>query len=328
MSMSESANVSEEPGAPADSEGKSDDVVEDAPDDELGDDDLVDPIVDEEALIESKTEMERRFIRRHRDLFSETLGPDRHLSVEPMRILLQGLKSNDPRLYQYKPRQIPLHIRERAKALLDGLESQGIIRKVQPNKGSQFCAQAGFVPKKGGKLRFVVDFTALNRYIQRPVHSFPSSDQIAQSIKSTTTHVGVVDFPSGYFQLRLHPESQMYTVFNTEFGRYLFTRSPQGLSSSGDSFNANTDRFFSGLGDWLLKQVDDLLVQATSVSDLLSKMEIMASEGRQFGCTYSISKFTLGRDVNVVSGFQLTLDPTGKESPKLGPNPSLSLIHI
>ena len=80
--------------------------------------------------------------------------------------------------------------------------------------------------------------------------------------------MGVVDFPSGYFQLRLHPESQLYTVFNTEFGRYLFTRMPQGLSSSGDGFKANTDCFFSGLGNWLLKQLDDMLMQATSSSDL------------------------------------------------------------
>ena len=65
-----------------------------------------------------------------------------------------------------------------------------------------------------------------------------------------------VNFPSGYFQLRLDKESQGLTVFNTEFGRYLFLRAPQGLSSSGDAFNANTDRFYSGIGKYLLKQVE------------------------------------------------------------------------
>ena len=79
-----------------------------------------------------------------------------------------------------------------------------------------------------GKLRFVIDFTALNEYLQCPVHSFPSSDQVAQSIKSSTTHIACVDFPSGYFQALLHPDSQRFTVFNTEFGRYLFLRAPKG----------------------------------------------------------------------------------------------------
>ena len=93
---------------------------------------------------------------------------------------------------------------------------------MKANEQSEFCAPSGFVPKKSGKLRFVIDFTALNKYVQGLVHLFPSSDQAAQSIKALTTHLACVDFPSGYFQARLHPDSQRYTAFNTEFSRYLF----------------------------------------------------------------------------------------------------------
>ena len=80
-----------------------------------------------------------------------------------------------------------------------------------------------------------------------------------------------INFLSGYFQLRLYKESQPLTVFNTEFGRYLFLRAPQGLSSSGYAFNANTDRFYSGFGKHLLKQVDDMYIQAVSMKDLDKK---------------------------------------------------------
>ena len=139
--------------------------------------------------------------------------------------------------------------------MLSQLESQGVIRWMKANEQSEFCAPSGFVPKKSGKLRFVIDFTALNKYVEHPVQSFPSSYQVAQSIKASTTHLMCVDCPSGYFQARLHRDSQSYTVFNTEFGRYLFLRAPQGLSSSGDHFNCTTDQLFSGLGNWLIKQV-------------------------------------------------------------------------
>ena len=67
-------------------------------------------------------------------------------------------------------------------------------------------------------------------------------------------------------------------MFNTEFGRYLFLRAPQGLSSSGDAFNANTDRFYSGLGCHLLKQVDYMYIQAVSMDDLDSKLKLAAKE--------------------------------------------------
>ena len=79
-------------------------------------------MVDEDALIASKNKIERDFILKHRDIFSESLGKHRHLLVEPMKILIKAAKTNDPSVYKYKPRAIPVHIRQRAKELLLGLE--------------------------------------------------------------------------------------------------------------------------------------------------------------------------------------------------------------
>ena len=127
------------------------------------------------------------------------------------------------------------------------------------NEQSQFCAPAGFVPKKSGKLRFVIDFTSLHKHVEWLVQTFPSSDQVAQSFKSNTTHIACIDFPSGYFQALLDKDSQGYTAFSTEFGRFLFLRAPQGLSRSGDGFNSNT-KSFSGLDDWIPNHMDDIYI--------------------------------------------------------------------
>merc|ERR1711873_396912 len=123
-------------------------------------------------------------------------------------------------------RYCPKHIKDQAKQLLDDLVEQSIIRRLGPNEKLDVCAPAGFVPKKSKKLRFVIDFTSLNKYIERPVHSFPSTDHIQQAIRHNKRFMACVDFPSGYFQLRLDKESQGLTVFNTVFGRYLFLRAP------------------------------------------------------------------------------------------------------
>ena len=106
------------------------------------------------------------------------------------------------------------------------MKKQGILSKLEPNEISEVCAQPGYVSKKSKKLRFVIDLKALNKYIERPVHSFPSSDQIQQAIKHDTCFMACIDFPSGYFQLRLAKESQPLTFFNTEFGHYLFLGAP------------------------------------------------------------------------------------------------------
>merc|ERR1712237_301039 len=103
-------------------------------------------------------------------------------------------------------------------------------------------------------------------------------------------------------------------------GRFCFTRSPQGLSSSGDHFCQVTDSFFSGIGDFLTKQVDDLLVQGSSESDLSQNLHTTLKEAREKGCTFSINKFQAGTEV-VTSGFLIKTDPTGKTKPTLGPDP-------
>ena len=83
-------------------------------------------------------------------MFSETLNPKRFMKCPPMKIRLkQALSSKlDPSLYRFKPCAIPLHIKAQAKQLLDDLEKQGIIHRLEPNETSDVCAQAGFVPKK------------------------------------------------------------------------------------------------------------------------------------------------------------------------------------
>ena len=50
--------------------------------------------------------------------------------------------------------------------MISQLELQGVIRHMKPNEQSKFCAPAEFVPKKSGKLRFVIDFTALDKYVE------------------------------------------------------------------------------------------------------------------------------------------------------------------
>ena len=42
------------------------------------------PDVDEEALIEGKTEYEKTYILKHRSIFSESLNPDRFIKAPPM----------------------------------------------------------------------------------------------------------------------------------------------------------------------------------------------------------------------------------------------------
>ena len=72
----------------------------------------------------------------------------------------------------------------------------------------------------------------------------------------------------------------------------------------------------------MLKQVDDMYILVTSLANLEERLEIAAGEAKKHDCTWSIKKFYTGRVSNIVSGHLVILDPSGKNPPKIGPDPA------
>ena len=70
------------------------------------------------------------------------------------------------------------------------------------------CSPAFFVPKADGKrVRLATDFTALNKFIQRPRHPFPSTREIIEAIPLDAKLLCKLDAVHGYFQLALDDKS-------------------------------------------------------------------------------------------------------------------------
>ena len=58
------------------------------------------------------------------------------------------------------------------------------------------------------------------------------------------------------------------------------------------------------------------------MDDLDSKLKAAAKEAMEFRCTCRVSIFFAGRPCNIVSGFQVVLDPSGINPPQIGPDPA------
>ena len=50
-------------------------------------------------------------------------------------------------------------------------------------------------------MRFVTGYTKLNKFVNRPVHPFPSVKEIVQSIPAGTRYFSKMDTVQGYFHL-------------------------------------------------------------------------------------------------------------------------------
>ena len=219
---------------------------------------------------------------------------DTPMAGEPMKIFLDGDVIPHRTL---TARQIPLHFKKEAEAVISDLIENGIITRVE--KPTKWISPAHFVPKEGGKggVRLVTDFTKLNKFVRRPVHPFPSTVDILRAIGPDAKLFAKLDAVQGYFQIGLDDESSELTTFLLPTGRYKYTRAPMGLSASSDEWCARSDAALAGLPG-VQKLVDDILVSAPNASILHQRIEAVLEKCREHGLLLSKRKFQVGHTVS------------------------------
>ena len=84
--------------------------------------------------------------------------------------------------YTTVPRKFPVHYTDQAQEMINDLVRDDTIAPVG-GEASQWIAPAFFIPKSDHQsLRFVVDYSGLNKYIVRHVHPFPTATDIINNI--------------------------------------------------------------------------------------------------------------------------------------------------
>ena len=126
--------------------------------------------------------VQEAIIATYPDVFRDELTKN-PMNVPEMHIYL--MENNVPFRIS-TPRQVPLRFQEEADATILRLLEAGVIIRVDGPE--PWCAPAFFVPKPGGiKVRLVTDFTGINRFVIRPIHPFPSVQDIVQCIPAGTS---------------------------------------------------------------------------------------------------------------------------------------------
>src|SRR5258706_11518500 len=76
-----------------------------------------------------------------------------------------------------------------------------------------------------------------------------------------TAIFSMLDQKSGYFSLKLHPNSYKYTAFSTQKFHYEYTRLPQGYRNSPSVYMSALSRLLmSELSDSAILYLDDLIL--------------------------------------------------------------------
>ena len=164
-----------------------------------------------------------------------------------------------------------------------------------------------FVKKpKGNRIRFVADYTAVNKALERPPHHFPAPQEVWQRVTPGSKFFVAGDLAAGYWQCELDYESSLLTTCITEFGKFRFTRLAMGISSSGDLFNQVTDRVIEGMEN-IVKEVDDVLLFSDTIEGVAENLEEMLTRFEANNVTLAPKKFQFGTEVRF-AGMKITKD--------------------
>ena len=156
------------------------------------------------------------------------------------------------------PRKPAIALKDTLKDELDKMEKQGVIKKV--TEPTEWVSSLTFAEKEDGSHRICLDPRHLNKALRRPHHRMPTVEEITHHLRGAKIF-SKMDAKSGYWSVKLDPESQLLTTFQTPFGRYCFRRLPFGLSVSQDIFQLKMDQIIDQV-DGVIGIADDVAVYA------------------------------------------------------------------
>ena len=255
------------------------------------------------------------------DVFTDTLKKD-PMSGPPMHIYLHDNPQPSRTLVA---RQYPIHVNKAAKEAVKELRKTILEEVHEPTDwiSPGFFVLKGDPIEKNAKkegvvivtvkdLRLVVDYTKLNKFVKRPVHTFPSAKEIMDRIPAGSRYFCKMDCTQGYHQIELDEESSKLTTFILPEGRFRFKRTPMGLNASSDEWCRRSDAVIQDI-EGTLKIVDDILVMGTSLKDLKERVTQVLTRCREHNVAISKKKFKIGTHMkfagHIVSAEGVRPDP-------------------
>ena len=262
----------------------------------------VNQIVNGKKLTEMALDLKTQLLHEFKDVISDTL-PEKPACGKPMKIHLKAGTITPTKVLT--ARKVPLHWEGPARRVIDKALADGIITKV--DGPTDWISPAFFVDKRvPGEtcLRLVTDFTGLNKYVLRPVHPFPSSQEIISGLNPRSRVFCKMDAVQGYHQIPLDEDSSLLTTFILPWGRFRYRCAGMGLSASSDEWCRRSDKAIEGITG-VRKLVDDFLVEGETVDELRQRVRRVLDNCRRFGITISERKLEIATQVKF-AGFRVS----------------------
>jgi hypothetical protein len=142
---------------------------------------------------------------------------------------------------------------------INSLLAEGLIECTN----SEWSSPVIVVPKPDKSIRAVVDFRKANQQFYGNSYPLPRIDDLVHKVGQAKV-LSKFDLTKGFYQIPLSKSSRQYTAFCTPYSTYQFTRLPFGLKTSPTHFQSVMNKVLSGLEDYCVVYIDDIVVFSNS----------------------------------------------------------------
>ncbi len=213
-------------------------------------------------------------------------------------------------------RRMPFAVRREVARQLQAMQAAGVI---EPSN-SPWASPVVMVRKKDGTHRFCVDYRQVNAVTRADTFPLPRIDDLLDQL-GDSKYFSTLDLASGYWQIRVHADSQEKTAFVTPQGLFEFRVMPFGLTNAPAVFQRLMQRVLMGLNpedgpDFVSVYIDDILVFSRTISEHLRHLQLVLERLKEAGLKLKPTKCHFIREEVEYLGHIIT--PQG-----LKPNPKL-----
>ena len=211
-------------------------------------------------------------------------------------------------------RRTPFAVRGEVARQLREMQENGVISP----SSSPWASPVVLVRKKDGSLRFCIDYRELNSLTKADTFPLPRIDDLLDQLDKAK-YFSTLDLASGFWQVRVHPNSIEKTAFITHQGLYQFNVMPFGLRNAPAVFQRLMQCVLAGLNPedgppFVSVYIDDILVFSQTFDDHLRHLGAVIDRVAKAGLKLKPSKCKFLRQSVEYLGHVLT--PMG-----IRPNP-------
>ena len=154
-----------------------------------------------------------------------------------------------------------------------------------------WCNAVVLVRKKYGTLCFCVDFRCLNMQMKKDLYPLPHIQEALESMVGSA-HFSSMDFKSGFWQIKMAPESQQYMAFTVgNLGFYKFTCMPFRLCNAPVTFQHLLQNTLGKLNPtYCVIYLDDVIIFGCTEKEYLECLRVVFKRFWEFNLKLKPSK--------------------------------------